>query len=1693
MSGFFYIDSLYWGGKSPGSLVRKKTLILLISLFSLLLAFRLGQHPLIRFGVKSYLEMRPGGGRVIGFSYETSDWAEGRLILRDVILEIGGGEEDPGLNVATKDLRIALDFTLFPFKFSPKIIIDHPHISLIGEEGERKRQQRGAYELLDKYFFNLPVKMKEGVIDFGDRVVVVTFINPEGGEKGLLKIGKKDEKTAFVATFSKDDRNLRFDLNFEDLDLVWAFKIGRLFVPRINDLVAVTKGTLKGTFSLSYGPPHLVDCVECDLTVSDFALHHRKYDVSVGVHRCSWTKHFGSKEEMGRFGSPPFFQSISPRLFGDGEIVGMEVSIRDRSSNREWNFVDIDGSLRSGQIDTSTMEFHGNYHGENEATPFHLVGKRKIENETFWQMTFDSDIFSNDEVLGYLALTSKGNRRFLVEVDCQNLASHQLGLFKHFASASLPILDRLSIEGGSFNGKGSGWIEEKKLTRLELSSMQASDVRISLPAENIRWQAKDIAGKGAFDLSNPDRYDGTCWELSVSEGKIGYGERGALDKVNLFLAMDDRYVKPSTLECDYQGVRGKATFEGLYTDLTIDIGAFLSSENLADLLDVKKDRRFSDPLALDLTLKLKTVDQSLAVDGNLAFIDEKKGADAIAFGSRWDLEALREKKFRKALELGWFKGEKISDRTVNLPLIFWNKEFRAEGEIGIEGTFNSHALEFTLDPTGVKYRSDEIDVDPRIQGNEKSPNCMFCYDFDQGFWRGKIPLKRVRLRQHSFGIEFDAFTSEVDLEGATLLFQNVDTIADDVRFQGEVTVDFGLADRKELTVNTYAIEGQAQGAVAFLNRFEMFKGLHLPLSGRVIGGLGDMHLHAYIGEVEELLEWKIALRFKEGSYPFSSSIGFDDLAGELYYSASEKRLIVEKFAGKLVLTTGAFPRSYELNVPLLEIDAQEGTLIYDCRLESSTHQICRLVGSGARGCDEFALTFDRDLTSFYGALIDVKVLTFKAGRLNRARLETRLSALDLMHHLDFLSFAGIVPMKSETLDEIRGPSVEGDLALKLDYDFPAKTLFFDARSQYLALGSIVLDHLAICGNRQGDRFDLERFEIGALSILAEMKKKGSKWEIPNLEVIWNKSFLKATQGFFNQEAKTLTLPLERLGLDLGEVKNLFPRSPFDRDYLCGTLFATGEILFDFSKGFQQWFFDSHINLIGEEFSRAKLRFESCEALNIAYHPFSGVKIGKADFHFLHTRSDQLWAKCHFDALGYSKETLEGKGVKMIVPPEMLSFLGQTHSLPYLGYEEERLIVLGHPIRWDNQTDALFDFSLGEKKEMRGSLKEGYYWIGDKARYLNDFSFDLEDGKLELHLNTPFDKTPFDICATLSFHDRFRSRFELKELTEEGQKQPPLVIATDWNRDQGFFIRTIEGGICGLDFSFHHNPKNSFTDQMVLAGQLKIDMSRFTELLPKKMQQTIRRFAMGKGYELSGDLVLSKISLEQSRFTGYLKGKNFRLMGSVMQTLLSDIHIRPDRIELNRLNLSDASGMFSIETVRLMQNDRKEWEVTVPVVTVTDFRPSLLNKIGQYPTPIKPLTIRNLRCYNIRGILGAVKSFTGKGALQFINTFKRDYHILDIPFEILGRLGLDMGLLVPVRGDLEFILIDGRVYLTRLKESYSEGKRSQFFLSPVERSYLDFEGNLNMNIKMKQSVLIKVTEPFTLYIGGTFENPKYGLR
>ena len=155
----------------------------------------------------------------------------------------------------------------------------------------------------------------------------------------------------------------------------------------------------------------------------------------------------------------------------------------------------------------------------------------------------------------------------------------------------------------------------------------------------------------------------------------------------------------------------------------------------------------------------------------------------------------------------------------------------------------------------------------------------------------------------------------------------------------------------------------------------------------------------------------------------------------------------------------------------------------------------------------------------------------------------------------------------------------------------------------------------------------------------------------------------------------------------------------------------------------------------------------------------------------------------------------------------------------------------------------------------------------------------------------------------------------------------------------------------------------------------------------------------------------------------------------------------------------------------------------------------MKEVGKEPAEIEPLVVRNLDINNLSGNLHDSDSFTGKGNLNFINSFKREHTVFDIPADFLGRIfGLDLELLIPVIGEIDFEIEEGKAVLTDLKESFSQNRRSKFFLfEKNEAPYMDFDGNLNVNIKMKQFVLFKITEHFIIKINGSLMNPTFSLK
>lgn len=246
--------------------------------------------------------------------------------------------------------------------------------------------------------------------------------------------------------------------------------------------------------------------------------------------------------------------------------------------------------------------------------------------------------------------------------------------------------------------------------------------------------------------------------------------------------------------------------------------------------------------------------------------------------------------------------------------------------------------------------------------------------------------------------------------------------------------------------------------------------------------------------------------------------------------------------------------------------------------------------------------------------------------------------------------------------------------------------------------------------------------------------------------------------------------------------------------------------------------------------------------------------------------------------------------------------------------------------------------------------------------------------------------------------------------------------------------------------------------------------------------------------------VKRISLSGSwngdAFEGELKGEEFEFKNHLFHEMTGTIAFDQEHAFLKNISLEDPAGSLMIKQITCEK--RGEWQIDIPLLKGQNFRPCLLRKVGGETKEAKPLIIRNLVLSDIHAVVGHASTslfshMSGNGSLNFTNAFKKESSLFETPILMLKKLGLDLELFTPTSGEVSCELKDGKIFLTNMKNTYSEGRRSQFYIaSDLGPSFIDFLGNVFVNIRMKQDVVLKFAEPFALTIRGTMDKPTYGL-
>lgn len=516
-----------------------------------------------------------------------------------------------------------------------------------------------------------------------------------------------------------------------------------------------------------------------------------------------------------------------------------------------------------------------------------------------------------------------------------------------------------------------------------------------------------------------------------------------------------------------------------------------------------------------------------------------------------------------------------------------------------------------------------------------------------------------------------------------------------------------------------------------------------------------------------------------------------------------------------------------------------------------------------------------------------------------------------------------------------------------------------------------------------------------------------------------------------------------------------------------------------AHGTIQGTFDAPLRLSGDGICTLDLTYPlgltvwNVTPLKISYAYDSGLKIASLNAYLKSKKENLTLGTFSCDECGISStlDSVYTNGIRCSVDP-----LALKHFLP----------SIASTFTCSDKLEATGDMRMDrEGFSCQAALKEGTFGIAGHALPLQKVGIQAKGGVFTVQAKTKIGEQC--VWGALSL-----------ALTKNPQG---ILRVTDHPQAEGIRLhfRAIEdqlhwekihGSCFGLQCELvKQASKKSGATQ--LSGSVSIDGTKWPLLFPKSLSEKLTNFKIGKGYKWKGDLIVWQDSAKGFEVSGEITGEDWELLGYRFNSLRASLEAHPTRISLSNILVNDEAGSIGIKKVQIEKNG--QWELSIPIVSVREWHPSSMKKIEAGTQEVKPFLIRNFTLSNIHANLEKQGSLQGTGKLTFTNQNKKESTLFDTPLEMIKNFGLDPGLLTPIQGEIDLDIQGSKMFLIGLKEAFSEAKRSEFYLAPGrDLSYIDLDGKMHIDLKMRQDVTLKITEPFVLTIRGTLEKPRYGL-
>lgn len=1588
--------------------------------------------------------------------YESFKLDKGELYIKNLLI----GNEFYDLKI--DEIKAKINFSFKSFEIRSDLFFNRPNVVLRNIPFDLKN--------FGKEFFNRKsfIKTKINISDGKLKV--------DGFSEYSFCLNQKDFVSSYHVLLSKAEANsqLLVDISgkeggFEGVALCKEFALEEifsslgLFSKNLKDKIERVQGKVNGNFSFCFQKNEKPN-FSADLIFSNFYLKDLFFHKSLKTEKLKLNiNSFHGNEKC--FFANNFCRDFKIHLVMDKGDVGCESQSLPLFENL---FVDLFYNPEVGpKISLKANAYVKNVSQNKKEEPNFTILPFKLNARGYFSSDFcnwfdvDFSVLKvEDEEKLFVKLLEKEKDEFVLNSSLSNVGPDLFSLV-HLFFENNSLFKELQFLSGKIDSEVESSFFKGKKPKFWIKNFKGNNLSFSIK-EKMDLFLPEIEGLFKVDLQK-DISQTLTSSLKISDGRIIYKvpNRKNIEakKINGSFSSKEGRVIDSEIFAYLQNLKTNISLSGRLTDLLVNAELKGCSKELLDHSE-------EDSLSALLTFKKKK--EGGFFSGIVHIVDqEKEGkntSENIVFGMTIkDIYSFNKKSFFSSL---WFRTENVS--LEKFQKLFFVPDCQLKGRANLTGFLKKEKLSLQCHFKDLFYENKYYSFNIDKLGNfgehfsEKKENVLISYDFASNKWDFAIPEVGGKYYLKKFDLNFFCKKAKINIKDNLLELVLPDVLLENIKLAGKLFVDFADKESPKLDIVTESGYGNICDLKNVVGHFDQNLSLPNDLKGTFECKDRGFYFSKILNEKKADFIMGCSLYFKDIDYKISDDIHLINNSFCFDWNNRENSFDITCFTGKIKL----HENDYLIFCPLFSKKAD--MLSYDLRLGKETLDLVRIKGKALFSLDEINLEIDKELSHLFGIGFDIESFVLDK-KLN-------ISALNMTAKIDWeksLSFIGFFP--SRLLQFFS--HFKNEVFCKF-YLSENKEFCFKAHSENFYFKDKKMDKFLLEGRKKGNSFFVDKFFLDDLALSFSIDQKDDKLKILKIRAEKKASFIEG-EGEFNINDKKGNFNLSKINVEAFSLSEILDKFSLEKKTnIAGSFSGKGYINYSLEKNA----FEADLDLDFCKFKVGSISLENEGPMNLFYSNSMGVKASGLNFLFSSDNIDLSLLKAHFKYINYNfaekKLTLDNG--QLYIPKELL--------LEYKNICPKRFNDLfGYFFSFFNfEKDLDFGVSIEyylEKNVVKAYSNDALFYINGKRRNLKNLSFYQDNYRSVLNFYYLIEEKYHRISNVLEGFSSINGRLIV------GEESDPLQIF--WIADnEGIKVKRIIGNYsgCFASFSLQEAEKE---DSYSLIGDLKVDCANALSFFSKEMKTKLQNLHLGKGYNLKGNIHFSKQLPKFLKFEGKLIGKDFQAFNYSLKTMLSDISVTENRIKMSNFKLSDRAGIIEADQIQFdKRNDI--WNLSIPLIKLMDCRPSLLKKIGEEKEEIKPLLIKQFKIEKLKGNLSDLSTISGKGNFSFLNSFKRSRSIIEAPADVLGRiLGLDLDLLVPVIGDVFFEIKNKKVLFTKINNVYSENNRSKFFLLDVP--YMDFDGNLNINIKMKQYVLFKITDKFILSIKGNVSKPDFTLK